>query len=79
MLELFTKRPVFQGTDEIHQVEVIFKLLGSPTSERWADVTNLPWFELVRPQHEIPNRFREAFSKYDIFQVAMSNLLTWFA
>jgi CTD kinase subunit alpha len=64
MLELFTKRPVFQGTDEIHQVEVIFKLLGAPTSERWADVSSLPWFELVRPQHETPNRFREAFSKY---------------
>ena len=63
MLELFTKKPVFQGNDEIHQLEVIFKILGTPTPERWADVVNLPWYELVKPQHVIPNRFREAFQK----------------
>jgi CTD kinase subunit alpha len=63
MLELFTKKPIFQGNDEIHQVEVLFKLLGTPTSERWPDVMNLPWYELVRPQQLMPNRFREAFHK----------------
>lgn len=63
MLELFTKRPVFQGNDEIHQVEVLFKLLGTPTPERWPDVMNLPWYELVKPQQVMPNRFREAFQK----------------
>ena len=51
MLELFTKKPVFQGGDEIHQLEVVFKIMGTPTPERWADVINLPWFELVKPQH----------------------------
>ncbi|KAF8165312.1 Pkinase-domain-containing protein [Crassisporium funariophilum] len=64
MLELFTKKPVFQGADEIHQLEVVFRLLGTPTSERWPDVTNLPWFELVRPHQVIANRFREAFHKW---------------
>ena len=63
MLELFTKKPVFQGSDEINQLDVIFKLLGTPTSERWADIINLPWFELVKPQQVIPNRFRVAFQK----------------
>jgi CTD kinase subunit alpha len=63
MLELFTKKPVFQGGDEIHQLEVVFKIMGTPTPERWADVINLPWFELVKPQHPMPNRFREAFQK----------------
>ena len=63
MLELFTKKPVFQGVDEIHQVEVVFKLLGTPTSETWSDAMSLPWFELVKPQQPLPNRFREAFKK----------------
>jgi CTD kinase subunit alpha len=49
--------------DEIHQLEVVFKIMGTPTPERWADVINLPWFELVKPQHPMPNRFREAFQK----------------
>ncbi|KAF9485324.1 Pkinase-domain-containing protein [Pholiota conissans] len=64
MLELFTKKPVFQGVDEIHQVEVIFKLMGSPTTENWLDVMSLPWFELVKPQQSMPNKFREAFQKW---------------
>lgn len=63
MLELFTKKPVFQGNDEIHQVEVLFKLLGTPTPEQWPDILNLPWYELVKPPQFMPNRFREAFQK----------------
>jgi len=63
MLELFTKKPIFQGADEIHQVEVVFRLMGTPTPDRWSDAMNLPWFELVKPQQVMPNRFREAFQK----------------
>ena len=63
MLELFTKKPVFQGNDEIHQLDVIYKVLGTPTVERWSDMTNLPWYELVKPKEEIPNHFRVAFQK----------------
>jgi CTD kinase subunit alpha len=63
MLELFTKKPIFQGNDEIHQLEFIFKILGTPTPERWPGVTNLPWYELVRPKEFIPNHFRDMFRK----------------
>ncbi|KAJ7095422.1 Pkinase-domain-containing protein [Mycena belliarum] len=64
MLELFTKRPVFQGNDEIHQLETIYRVIGTPTAERWGDVTNLPWYELVKPREEMPNHFREMFRKW---------------
>jgi len=63
MLELFTKKPIFQGNDEIHQLECIFRLLGTPTPERWPGVTNLPWYELVKPKEAIPNHFRDLFRK----------------
>lgn len=63
MLELFTKKPVFQGNDEIHQLDVIYKLLGTPTSERWPEVSSLPWYELVKPKDHIQNRFRDLFQK----------------
>jgi CTD kinase subunit alpha len=63
MLELFTTKPIFQGNDEIHQLEFIFKILGTPTPERWPGVSNLPWYELVRPKEFIPNRFRDMFRK----------------
>ncbi|KAL9937354.1 hypothetical protein V8E36_003763 [Tilletia maclaganii] len=48
-VELFTRTPVFQGNDELHQFQVISDLLGPPTKKRWPDVDALPWFELVRP------------------------------
>jgi len=67
MLELFTKKPVFQGTDEIHQLDVIYKVLGTPTPERWPGVTTMPWYELVKPKEVIPNPFRDLFKKYDNF------------
>ncbi|KAJ3553208.1 hypothetical protein NM688_g3741 [Phlebia brevispora] len=64
MLELFTKKPVFQGNDEIHQLDVIYRIIGTPTLERWPDVTNLPWYELIKPKDVIPNHFRELFQKW---------------
>ena len=63
MLELFTKKPVFQGADEIHQVHVVYKIMGTPTVEEWPGITSLPWYELLRPAEDIPNRFRELFKK----------------
>ncbi|KAI0320809.1 Pkinase-domain-containing protein [Amylostereum chailletii] len=64
MLELFTKKPIFQGNDEIHQLEFIFKILGTPTNEQWPGVTSLPWYELVKPKEVIQNHFREMFRKW---------------
>ncbi|KAG6854819.1 hypothetical protein C0991_001246 [Blastosporella zonata] len=64
MLELFTKKPVFQGNDEIHQLDVVYKIFGTPTQERWAGIMDLPWYELVKPREAIPNRFRELFQKW---------------
>ena len=64
MLELFTKKPVFQGTDEIHQLDLIYRVFGTPTPERWPGVTTMPWYELIKPKEVIPNPFRDLFKRY---------------
>ncbi|KAI0028471.1 kinase-like domain-containing protein [Vararia minispora EC-137] len=64
MLELFTKKPIFQGNDELHQLEFIFKILGTPTVEQWPSVVNLPWYELVKPKEFMPSHFRDFFKKW---------------
>ena len=74
MLELFTKKPIFQGNGEIHQLDTIYKVIGTPTTERWPDVVNLPWYELVKPREVIPNHFRELFQKYVVFLASLSLL-----
>lgn len=63
MLELFCKKPVFQGNDEIHQLDVVYKILGTPTTADWPSVVDMPWYELVKPKEIIRNRFRELFLK----------------
>ena len=63
MLELFCKKPVFQSNDEINQLEVIHSIMGTPNELDWPGVTNLPWYELVKPKEELPSRFRDLFAK----------------
>lgn len=35
--ELFLGMPIFPGQSELHQVETIFKILGTPTKESWRE------------------------------------------
>ncbi|GAA5914013.1 uncharacterized protein JCM6883_007120 [Sporobolomyces salmoneus] len=63
-LELFARRPVFQGQDEIHQLEVIFKVTGTPSPENWPGVQDLPWYELVKPRTSLPSQLRSVFCKW---------------
>lgn len=63
MLELFTKKPVFQGEHELNQLELIWRVLGTPTVQRWEGLDKMPWYELVKPKEVIENHFRVMFSK----------------
>jgi CTD kinase subunit alpha len=63
MLELFVRKPVFQGNDEIHQLEAIYEIMGTPTEEEWPGLASMPWYELVKPKEVLPSRFDEYFSK----------------
>jgi CTD kinase subunit alpha len=62
-LELFVKKPTFQGNDEIHQLEVVFRLLGTPSIECWPGLSSLPWYELIKPGEVMEGHFRHSFKK----------------
>lgn len=49
LLELFMRKAVFQGTDEIHQVQTIVDVLGPMNEARWKGVEALPWWDLIKP------------------------------
>lgn len=65
-LELFARRPVFQGQDEIHQLDVIFKTTGTPSVSTWPTLLDLPWYELVKPKAVLVSCLRENYSKYGL-------------
>ncbi|CAE6412364.1 unnamed protein product [Rhizoctonia solani] len=64
MLELFTTKPAFQGNDEIHQLDAIARIMGTPSVEIWPGLTDMPWFELVKPTEPVKSHFRSIFNKY---------------
>ncbi|WFD34257.1 [pyruvate dehydrogenase (acetyl-transferring)] kinase [Malassezia cuniculi] len=47
-LELFTRKPVFPGKDELDQLHTLKTLLGPLNADVWPDAPTLPWFELLR-------------------------------
>jgi CTD kinase subunit alpha len=63
MLEMYFGKPILQGNDEIHQLEVIFSVTGTPREDDWPQVRELPWYELVKPKVELRSKFRDSFSK----------------
>lgn len=63
MIEFFAGKPVFNGIDEITQLDIIYKTMGTPTTETWPSITKLPWYDLVRPKEQYPNKFRELYEK----------------
>ncbi|KAK8853073.1 hypothetical protein IAR55_003774 [Kwoniella newhampshirensis] len=63
MLELSTSKPIFQGSDEIHQLEVIYSIMGTPREEEWPEVKELPWYDLVKPKEKVESKFRGSFAK----------------
>eukprot|EP00300_Choanocystis_sp_HF-7_P000434 c10349_g1_i2.p1 GENE.c10349_g1_i2~~c10349_g1_i2.p1 ORF type:complete len:281 (+),score=63.63 c10349_g1_i2:321-1163(+) len=49
--ELLNREALFQGTNEIDQLNRIFTLLGTPTEEIWPGLTSLPAYMPFRTQH----------------------------
>jgi len=64
MLELWTKKAIFPGIDEIDQLNKIWDVMGTPTMETWPKVTTLPWWELVKPHPPRAESFHAHFDWY---------------
>ncbi|WWC71865.1 uncharacterized protein I206_105824 [Kwoniella pini CBS 10737] len=64
ILEIFLTKPIFQGSDEINQLEVIYNIMGTPKESQWPGVKELPWYELVKPKEIIESKFKSTFEKW---------------
>ena len=60
--EMFTKKPILPGNSDVHQAQLIFDLMGSPTEENMPGWSSLPGCEGIQSfQHRsctLPQRFR---------------------
>ncbi|CAK7226259.1 serine/threonine protein kinase, CMGC, CDC2/CDK sub [Sporothrix curviconia] len=63
--EIFTHKPVFPSNGgEIGQINKIYSILGTPSKHDWPELTDMPWFELLRPDIKLPNVFAEKYQKH---------------
>ncbi|GMM31214.1 cyclin-dependent serine/threonine protein kinase [Martiniozyma asiatica (nom. inval.)] len=60
-IELFTRRAIFQGINEIDQLWRIYSVMGTINSKDWPNADKLPWFELLRPDFHSTFKFRDKF------------------
>ncbi|KAM4606430.1 cyclin-dependent kinase 13 [Polymixia lowei] len=60
--ELFTKRPIFQASQELAQLELISRICGSPCPAVWPDVIKLPFFNTMKPKKQYRRRLREEYA-----------------
>ncbi|GAN03334.1 pkinase-domain-containing protein [Mucor ambiguus] len=61
MLEFFTGKAVFNGQDEVSQIDSIYKIMGTPSVDTWPTLKELPWYEMVRPAENYVSKFRESY------------------
>ena len=60
LAELLGRRPLFQGKDYMHQLQVIINVLGTPNDESLAFVTNSMAKKAIK---ELPNRPKQSFQE----------------
>ena len=74
LAELLAKKPIFPGRSEIDQLELTYKLCGTPNDENWPNAEKLAWWETFKPQKVYKRRVREAFKEYDFLFIFVNIL-----
>ncbi|KAK3717466.1 serine/threonine protein kinase, CMGC, CDC2/CDK sub [Vermiconidia calcicola] len=64
LVEIFTRHAIFPGDGgEINQLDKIYNVLGTPSRSEWPGITELQWYELLRPNQRIPSTFAEKYQE----------------
>lgn len=62
LVEIFTRHAIFPGDGgEINQLDKIYNVLGTPSRSEWPGITELQWYELLRPSQRISSTFTEKY------------------
>jgi CTD kinase subunit alpha len=53
---MFVSKPVFNGSDEISQLDSIYELMGTISGEEWPEAEELPWKKVMTPKEARPRK-----------------------
>jgi CTD kinase subunit alpha len=63
LVEMFRKRALFQGKDEISQLDAIYNVMGTPNFESWPAMRTLPWYQILLRTDIRPRKFDDICSE----------------
>ncbi|PIC17282.1 hypothetical protein B9Z55_023581 [Caenorhabditis nigoni] len=76
MAEFITLHPLFQGCDEPNQVDLIFRMMGTPSEKTWPTINKLRvWQTVIFPVYK-PGELRRKFLKAKLLDESGFNLLS---
>lgn len=61
LLELFTRKAIFQGNNEVDQLWKVYDIMGTIKTSEWPDADKLPWFEMLRPNFHAESKLKSKF------------------
>lgn len=70
--ELLTRSPLFPGRTQLHQLQLVVELLGSPSEQIWPGLSRLPALANFSLTHQPYNRLND---KFENFSAAARQLL----
>lgn len=62
--ELIHGKPILPGKKDVEQLQLIFRLCGTPNESNWPGVTKLKNWKLFQDQEAQPGRLNEVFQKF---------------
>ena len=69
LAELILRKPLFPGKTELEQLDMIFKVVGSPDDKNWPGHSDLPRFDQLSPKElyrrTLEERYNERFATCD--------------
>jgi len=65
--ELLVRKPILPGKNEFEQIDLIFKLLGTPDEQAWPRCKDFQYYDLIMSQtpRKYQNRFEEKFGSLE--------------
>ena len=65
--ELLLRKPILPGKNEFEQIDLIFKLLGTPDETTWPGCKSLQYYDMILSQtsRKYQSRFEEKFATLD--------------
>jgi cyclin-dependent kinase 12/13 len=64
LAELLAKKPIFPGRNEIDQLELIYKVCGTPNDENWPRAKELAWWDTLKPTKVYKRRVRDGYKDF---------------